>query len=114
MENDKYEYELYKLKTKGNADRWLKSNGITPEKLLTIDIELLQAQRIAHTVLKHHATLLGQNEAASLNNFLHKMANGGTRKKLTKKDCYRVMNIGTAVNRKLFKQYRHTKTPKAH
>ena len=114
MENDKYEYELYKLKTKGNADRWLMSNGIAPEKLLTIDIELLQAQRIAHTVLKHHATLLGQNEAASLNNFLHKMANGGTRKKLTEKDCYRVMNIGTAVNRKLFKQYRHTKTPKAH
>ena len=92
-----------------NSNYWLKANGINPKMLMAERLDLLQAQKIAHNLLKHHAKLLGQNEAASLNNFLLAMNNGKKRKKLTKNACYKVMNIGTAVNRKLFTTHRKTK-----
>ena len=88
------------------ADNWLRANGINPKTITQWDKELLQAQMIATNLLKHHAKLLGQNEAASLNNFLLAVSNTKTRMKLKTQDCYKVMNIGTAVNRKLFKQHR--------
>jgi hypothetical protein len=84
---------------------WLTENGLSVEGLEGTDIHLLQAQRIAHNVLKHHAALLGQNQAAVLNNFLRAMG-GGQRKKLKPAHAQKVMNIGAAVNRGLFKKYR--------
>ena len=86
--------------------KWLQANGISPDSFATAPLILLQAQRIATTLLKEHGKLLGQNEAAALNNFLCAMSNGKARSKITDKQAYRVMNIGTAVNRKLYKQYR--------
>jgi hypothetical protein len=88
------------------TDNWLKANGINPATITEWGNELLQAQMIATNLLKHHGRFLGQNEAASLNNFLKKVHNGKERKKLKPRDCFRIMNIGTAVNRKLFKAYR--------
>ncbi len=89
-----------------NTNYWLKQNGLKPELLTALDTELLQAQKIAHNLLKHHAKLLEQNQAATLNNFLRAMTFGSQRKKITKRQCYTVMNIGTEVNRKVFKQHR--------
>ncbi len=89
-----------------NTNYWLKQNGINPELITALDIELLQAQKIAHNLLKHHAKLLGQNQAATLNNFLRAMTFTNQRKKITKRQCYKVMNIGTEVNRKVFKQHK--------
>jgi hypothetical protein len=85
------------------TDNWLRQNGIDPSKLNEFGVQLLQAQMIATNLLKHHAKLLGQNEAASLNNFLMAVRNSKQRRRLTLKSCYKVMNIGTDVNRKLFK-----------
>lgn len=88
------------------TNTWLSQNGIDPEIFNKLDVEILQAQMIATNLLKHHGKLLDQNEAASLNNFLQATRNAKKRRKLTLKSCYTVMNIGTAVNRKLFKKYR--------
>ena len=88
------------------TDDWLKANGIKPDTITTWGKELLQAQMIATNLLKHHGKWLGQNEAASLNNFLKAVHHGPSRKKLKLRDCFRIMNIGTAVNRKLFKAQR--------
>lgn len=85
---------------------WLTENGLSDDGLENTDVYLLQAQRIAHNVLKHHAPLLGQNQAAALNNFLRAMSTG-QRKKLKSAHAQKVMNIGAAVNRRLFKQHRH-------
>jgi hypothetical protein len=90
------------------TNTWLRDNGISSKQFndWRIETDLLQAQKIAHNLLKHHGKLLGQNEAATLNNFIHAMTSKQKRSKLTKANCYKVMNIGTAVNRKLFRQYR--------
>jgi hypothetical protein len=61
---------------------------------------------IATNILKGASRYLGQNEAATLNNFLSALSHGSKRRKLTEADAYKVMNIGKAVNRKLFKAYK--------
>jgi hypothetical protein len=97
------------MRTVEQTNTWLRDNGIKPKQFSDWDIDtnLLQAQKIAHNLLKHHAKLLGQNEAATLNSFLVAMSSPRTRRKLTKASCYKVMNIGTSVNRKLFKQHKN-------
>ena len=87
---------------------WLTENGLSSEGLENTDLHLLQAQRIAYNTLKHHAALLEQNQAAVLNNFLRAMG-GCERKKLKLTHAQKVMNIGAAVNRRLFKQHRQLK-----
>jgi len=84
---------------------WLTENGLSAEHFEDTDLHLLQAQRIAHNTLKYHAALLEQNQAAVLNNFLRAMGSS-KRKTLKLAHAQKVMNIGAAVNRKLFKQHR--------
>jgi hypothetical protein len=88
------------------SNKWLRQNGIEPETMNELEVQLLQAQKIAYNLLKDCGKLLGPNEAASLNNFLQASRNAKQRKKLTVNACYKVMNIGAAVNRKLFKSHR--------
>lgn len=109
MKENKFEFALHRLKQKGNADYWLKQNGISPEDLLALDIELLQAQQIATNLLKHHASLLCKAQSDKLNAFLHAMTTANSRKRIPRSTCFGVMNIGKAVNRKLFRQYKHIK-----
>ena len=87
---------------------WLTENGLSSQELENTDLHLLQAQRIAHNTLKHHAALLEQNQAAVLNNFLRAMGSAKC-KTLKLAHAQKVMNIGAAVNRKLFKQRRQLK-----
>jgi hypothetical protein len=89
-----------------NANNWLKQNGINPLLLNNLDIELLQAQKIAHNLLKHHTKHLNQHQTMILNDFLNKMAFGKQRQSITRSQCFSVMNIGTKINRRIFKKYR--------
>lgn len=90
-------------KAEQQAAEWLKQNGINAKHFAAIDVHLLKAQMIASNLLKHHTKLLQHNEVHSLQNFLKAMSSKAKRAKLTKGAAYKVMNIGTAVNRKLFK-----------
>jgi len=85
------------------TSKWLKDNGLNEKYFAEIELHLVQAQKIATNVLKSNSRMLGQNEAATLNNFLQAMRNKAKRSKLTVSSAHKVMNIGTAVNRKMFK-----------
>ena len=89
--------------------KWLKDNGLNANTVYSLPSHLVQAQKIAHNLLKHNARLLGQNEAATINNFLNAMSFAKLRGKLTEAECYKIMNIGKAVNRKLFKAHKAPK-----
>jgi hypothetical protein len=54
-------------------------------------------------LLKYDARLLKEEQIETLQAFLQ-AANGKDRKKITQKDCFKIMNIGKKINRKLFKQ----------
>ena len=88
------------------ANAWLASQGLSAEQFTELDLQLLQAQRIAHNCLKHHGCLLGQNEAQVLNHFLQALQNRAKRQRLTQAQAFKIMNIGTSVNRRAYKQTR--------
>ena len=92
--------------TDNQTSTWLKQNGINPKHFASANTQVLQAQKIAYNVLKEHGRLLRHNEAATLNNFLRLANNRKLRERITVGQCFKVMNIGTAVNRKLFKAYK--------
>ena len=91
-----------------NVNYWVKSNGLDPKKFSVDPIWLVQAEMIAANLLRHNSNLLGQNQADSLNNFL-RQTKTAKRRDITQKQCYTVMNIGTQINRKLFKAHRQSK-----
>ena len=106
MDNTTYNIQKQGHKDEQQTTRWLKDNGLNAEYFADIDLHLVQAQQIATNILKHHAKLLGQNEAHVLNNFLQAITNKKKRSKLKVAQAYKVMNIGNAVNRKMFKAYK--------
>lgn len=103
MDNTTYSIQKQARKDEQQARRWLKDNGLNAEYFADIELHLVQAQQIATNILKHHAKLLGQNEAHVLNNFLQAINNKKKRAKMNAAQAYKVMNIGNAVNRKMFK-----------
>ena len=89
------------------TNRWIKSQGLSADVFAKMDMILLQAQQIAHNCLKHYGRFLGPNEAAVLNTFLKALTNQARRRRITQAQIHKVMNIGSQVNRKAFKQLRH-------
>lgn len=86
------------------TDQWLKSQGLSADHFTDMDIVLLQAQQIAHNCLKHHGRLLDHREAEVLNHFLRCLYKKSSRQKIKPAQAYKVMNIGSSLNRRLFKQ----------
>ena len=90
------------------TDRWIKSQGLSIEAFAKMDMILLQAQQIAHNCLKHHGSLLTYSEAQALNQFLQHLNKTATRGTIKPAQAYKVMNIGKSLNRRVFKQYKHS------
>jgi len=109
MENQTYTIQRKENRDIRYTDAWLRENGLNANDLAEIALHLQQAQMIATNILKHHGRFLAQNQAHTLNNYLKAFSNKSTRFKITLKQAYTVMNIGTQVNRQLFKQYRKSK-----
>jgi hypothetical protein len=96
-------------KSEKQTKHWLKDNGLNADYFADVSLHLAQAQKIASNILKHHAHLLEQNQAHSLNNFLRAVRSSKLRPRITATHAYKVMNIGNAVNRKLFKAHKKIK-----
>ena len=83
--------------------QWAADIGSNAKRVFADNIELVQATRIATNILKHDAKLLEQNQVQVLQAFLQ-AAQGKDRNKITQGQCFKIMNIGTQINRKLFKK----------
>ena len=90
--------------TQDNTIKWLTANGITLRQLMEYPISYLQAQKKAHHLLKHHQALLTADEITLLTTFNFQMRHRNLMKKITIKQIYSILNIGTKINRQLFKQ----------
>jgi hypothetical protein len=79
---------------------WLKQNGLTPEVLDKVKLEVLQATKIATNILKHDDRLyLLEAENIYIQLFLEK-ANSGKRNKITQKQCNTILNISHYIGRR--------------
>jgi hypothetical protein len=92
------------------SNAWLRENGIAPSTLLTQPLHVLQAQRIAHDLLQHHVNWLNAAQQHGLQAFCACAAKAKNKKKpqswVSKSACVQVMNLGSALNRRLFKEQR--------
>lgn len=92
------------------ANRWLAENGLCAKLLLKLELEIQQAQLVAHSLIKHHSALLNEQQLLTLKKFLKSSYHYNTRIRLSSKQAYKILNIGTAINRKIFKQNRRLQT----
>ena len=83
--------------------KWATDIGSNAKRVFADNIDLVQATRIATNLLKHDAKLLEQNQVQVLQAFLQS-AQSKDRNKITQGQCFKIMNIGTKINRKLFKK----------
>lgn len=84
------------------ADAWLSSKGLNAQTFAAESTLVQRAVVAAKTLQREHAALLKSRDAATLVDFQRAAAGKRTRAKLTEGFCYKVLNISTAVNRKLF------------
>ena len=108
MNKQEQQYQIRKQEQQDTqqADTWIKQQGLDTGTFGTNNLQLLQAQQTAHTLLKAHRHLLNQKQIQTLKKFQQKTNNKRTRTKLNPKTAYQVLNIGTKINRQLFKAYK--------
>lgn len=85
------------------SDKWLRQQGVNPAHIYIGSTELFQAQKLATNTLKLNQSVLGQNQAHTLKNFLKAAALPKTRKKITLAQCQKVMNIAKSAQREYTK-----------
>lgn len=85
------------------ADNWLKTNGLNCQTFDKLPVELVGAQKTAHTLLRQQQALLSEAELGVLKAYIQAMEHGTKRQKITQGQCFEVLNIGKAINRKVFK-----------
>jgi len=94
------------LKDEQLTNDWLKANGITQTLFNKVQVFQLQAYKQATNILKHNFELLTDKEKDLLMNYCTAMLNSRQQNSITKRNTYQILNIGTRINRQLFKQYR--------
>lgn len=97
-----YQQQRQERKNDNTTQQWLALNGLNANTFVDLDLNLIQAQRIATNTLKFSGKHLSQSEANTLGIFIQAMRSDKTRSKLTQASVYKVLNIGKAANRKIY------------
>jgi len=82
---------------------WLAANGVSPVALYVGEAEVYQAIKLATNTLRDRGCALDQSRANTLHNFLRKSASTKKREKITLQQCFKVMNIAKAAQRRFAK-----------
>ena len=108
MNKQEQQYQIRKQEQQDTqqADTWIKQQGMNTGTFGITNLQLLQAQQTAHTLLTAHKHLLNQKQIQTLKEFQQKTNNKRTNTKLNPKSSYQVLNIGTKINRQLFRAYK--------
>ena len=85
---------------------WLKQNGMDEKSFTVIELPFLQAQQVAFALMKYHSALLNDEQTDLLTNYLKDIKHKAKRKTVTKTRVYKVLNLGTKINRQVFKAYK--------
>ena len=88
------------------ADTWLKRQGIAPALVAHTHGRLLRAQSLAHQLLTENRSLLSDQQITTLEAFQYKMTHRHIRQRLKPEAGNRIFNIGSKIQRQLFKQHR--------
>lgn len=89
-----------------DTDSWLQKIGLSEDYIQSVDIRLLRAKVVAHTLLTEGADLLTSEQREALETFQKQMSTKRSRNRLRPWAAYPILNIESKVNRKLFKKHR--------
>ena len=96
----------YKKTTDRYTESWLNAQGINTKQFdkayTEQDYLLLKALKSVTNILKSYGDLLNEQQALIFNQFRIDMANSTSRAKLKAHHAYQVLNICSAVGRKVF------------
>ena len=108
MNKQEQQYQIRKQEQQDTqqADTWIKQQGLNTGTFGVTNLQLLQALQTAHTLLTAHKHLLNQKQIQTLKKFQQKINNKRTNTKLNPKSSYQVLNIGTKINRQLFRVHK--------
>ena len=108
MNKQEQQYQIRKQEQQDTqqADTWIKQQGLNTDTFGITNLQLLQAQQTAHTLLTAHKHLLNQKQIQTLKAFQQKTNNKRISGKLKPCAAYQVLNIGTKINRQLFRAYK--------
>ena len=108
MNKQEQQYQIRKQEQQDTqqADTWIKQQGLNTGTFGITNLQLLQAQQTANTLLTANKHLLNQKQIQTLKKFQQKINNKRISSKLNPKTAYQVLNIGTKINRQLFKEYK--------
>ena len=108
MNKQEQQYQIRKQEQQDTqqADTWIKQQGLNTDTFGNTNLQLLQAQQTANTLLTANKHLLNQKQIQTLKKFQQKINNKRISTKLNPKTAYQVLNIGTKINRQLFKTYK--------
>jgi len=108
MNKQEQQYQIRKQEQQDTqqADTWIKQQGMNTGTFSFTNLQLLQAQQTAQTLLTAHRHLLNQKQIQTLKKFQQKIKNKRISTKLNPKTAYRVLNIGTKINRQLFRVHK--------
>jgi len=108
MNKQEQQYQIRKQEQQDTqqADTWIKQQGLNTGTFGITNLQLLQAQRTAHTLLTAHKHLLNQKQIQTLKKFQQKTNNKRISEKLKPCAAYQVLNIATKINMQLFRAYK--------
>ncbi len=96
---EQFQQQLKSKRDAGLTDWWLKKNGLNPDAIVDVCIEVLNAQRVAYAVLQRHKELLTPKQLQLLKNFNHRLNDKKKRRKFKPSSAYPVLNLCTQINR---------------
>ena len=95
---------MNEFKSQNELKRWLKNYSIDNRAFDNCSTELLRAQITARGNLDNYAHFLTQEQALILKAYCFDFANPFSRKFITANQIHQVLNIGSKVRRKIYKQ----------
>ena len=88
------------------TDLWLKDNGFNLRTFNTTNVQVLRAQQAAKILLTEYASKLDREQIDMLHAFQRAASNSKKIDKISRSQCYKVLNIHTKFNRQLFRKHR--------
>jgi sulfite reductase alpha subunit-like flavoprotein len=99
LSQQQYMQQLHAKRDTGLTDSWLKKNGLNPEAVGSVCIEVLQAQQKVHELIARHGSLLNPTQLQLIENFKHRLSDKQKRKKLKPSSAYPILNLCTKIYR---------------
>lgn len=82
------------------TDQWFKQHGINVAHIYAGSTELFQATKLATTMLRDWSHVLDQQQAQAIKAFLRSTRNERIRKRISQGQCFKIMNMAKAAQRK--------------